>query len=340
MKKFLYFTAIFILYLSSLPVHANKIDAIKKPVYPISNVLRNGNESESIENLVGHFDHKVKVVFSDIDGTLIPFDKKGPRAVVPESVKQSAKKLDKAQIPLFLITGRSGWEAVQIAKRVGEENSFVIAQQGGQIINPEGKTIYEDNINHKDCMKILKDVEVFKKTHHKNFKVFLFFKGDLYTIGSFDLPYILQKMTVIKSYNELSKMDPNFTLNKIGICDSNIIELKTVQNYLRKKYPNYHIDLSADCYCDVTTATATKGNAVKKLAEMLNIDLKYAAVFGDSENDISMLKVVRDNGGLSVAVGNAMPSVKKNANYITYPVTDDGFAKAINKILENNAHLK
>lgn len=325
--------AMTIICLTSVPINAEVFDG---KFYPTAITA---SAPQSIDNLVGHFDHKIKVIFSDIDGTLIPFNKKGPRAVVPQSVKKSANKLEQAKIPLFLITGRSGWEAIQLAKRVGVEKSYIIAQQGGQIINPEGKTIYQDNINHKDCIKILNDIEVFKKVHHKNFKIFLYYDGDLYTVGSFDLPYIIQKMTVIKSYKELSKINPKFNLNKIGIYDADINELKLIQNYLKKKHPDYHIDISADCYCDVTTSTATKGNAVKKLAEILNIDLKYAAVFGDSENDISMLNQVRKHGGLAIAVGNAMDSVKANANFTTAPVTEEGFAKAVDKILINNKGL-
>ncbi len=64
--------------------------------------------------------------------------------------------------------------------------------------------------------------------------------------------------------------------------------------------------MGAHCFCTVTGPTAIKGEAVKRLAKTLNVDLKNAAVFGDAENDISMLKLVKEKGGLSVVVGNAM----------------------------------
>ncbi len=57
------------------------------------------------------------------------------------------------------------------------------------------------------------------------------------------------------------------------------------------------------------------------------------------KNDISMLKLVKDQGGLAVAVGNAMPKTKNSANFTTAPVTQDGFAKAIDKIIKIMPHL-
>lgn len=335
MKKILYLFIALVLFLAPVSVNAEVIGGRFYPTIKKSDI----SHPQQINNLIGHFDHKINVVFSDIDGTLIPFARKGERALVPESVKLTAQKLQKAGIPLFLVTGRSSWEAKQIAKRVGVENSYLIAQQGTQIMNPEGKIIYEDNISHKDSVKILKDIAKFEKDNKKKVNVFVYLKGDLYTIGNFDMPYIIQKISVLNSSKDIEKIDPKYALNKIGICSYDTKLLKSVQSYLKQKYPSYHIDISADCYCDITVGTATKGNAVKKLAEILKLDLKNAAVFGDAENDISMIELVKSKGGLSVAVGNAMTAVKSHAGYTTFAVTEDGFSKAIDKILENNELL-
>lgn len=326
------------LFLTSTPINAEVIDGRFYPVPVETKTAEVITAPKSIDTLVGNFDHKINFVFSDIDGTLIPFNKTGPRAVVPESVKQTAQKLKKTQIPLMLVTGRSGSEAIQIYKRLETNNSsYLIAQQGAQILNSEGRIIYENNIDHKNSIKIFKSIEEFEKTNHRNLKLYFYFSGDLYTISKFDMPYIIQKSIAINSLKDLSKINPNYTLSSIGIYSYDMQDLKAVQAFLKKKYPKYNIDIAADCYCSITSPSATKGNAVKKLAEILKIDLKYAAVLGDAENDISMLKEVKQHGGLAIAIGNALPPVKTSANYVTAPVTEDGFAKAVDKILENNA---
>lgn len=334
-KKIIYLLTALILVFNSAQIDAAVFDG---RFYPITTepVI----SYSSINNLPGHFKNKIKLVFSDIDGTLIPLSKNGSRGEVPESVKKSAEKLKLANIPFVLVTGRSSMEAREIARRTGIENSYVIAQQGAQILNPEGKIIYNDNIKNEDCRSILKEIDTFKTANHLGSKTFLFLDGELYTKENVDLPYIFQKITVLNSFDELDNIKKNYTLNKIGLYDTDIKNLRLIQNHLKKKYPKYNIDISADCYCDISSASATKGNAVKKLSNILGIKLKNAATFGDAENDISMLKLIKRGGGLAIAVDNANAKVKSSANYVTLPATDGGFAKAIDKILQNNALLK
>lgn len=332
---------IFVLFATLMPANADVISPelvkISSSFKPVAKPVKASASPLEIEQLQGHFNNKIKIVFSDIDGILIPFDKNSPKWVLPQSVKSSYKKLEKAQIPLILITGRAYPEVKEIAKNIGCENSYIITQQGGEIINPAGKTIHKDTINNKDFHKILKDVEVFNQLYNGHTAVYFIIDGTYYSFDKVKFPYMWQNVTIIKSFNDLK---PNAAPGKIEIYEPNPKKLKLIQAYFKKTFPNYHINIAADCYCSMTGATATKGEAVKRLAKILNVDLKNAAAFGDAENDISMLKAVKEQGGLAVAVGNAMQKTKNNANFVTAPVTQDGFAKAVDKIIKNNASFK
>lgn len=345
MKRFIYLV-ILALFLNLTPANAdiispelirNSFPKVKPaPVQPHSPILPTVKPTNSplpIEQLSGHFNNKIKIIFSDIDGTLIPFDKTAKSWTAPESVKQSMPKLRKANIPFVLITGRAYLEVKELAKSIGSDNTYIITLQGAEIFNPQGKIIYKDYITNKDFHKIIKDVEVFNHLYNSRSPVYFIVDGQYYSFDNAKFPYMWQKLTVLKSFKDLK---PNVEPGKIEIYESNPKRMKLMQAYFKKTFPNYHIDLGADVYLSITGATATKGEAVKKLAKTLNIDLKNAAVFGDAENDISMLKAVKEQGGLAVAVGNAMPKTKNNANFITASVTQDGFAKAVDKIIKNN----
>jgi len=52
---------------------------------------------------------------------------------------------------------------------------------------------------------------------------------------------------------------------------------------------------------------------VKKMAEISGIDLTEIAAFGDSDNDVGVLREC----GESVAVGNASPAAKAAARYVS-----------------------
>lgn len=330
-KSVLFLISIFVSFFAFLPPNAQ---VISEKLYPTAIAF---STPQSIDNLVGHYNNKIKFIFSDIDGTIIPLDKKVSKRTISENTKISVQKLKQAHIPLILVTGRSYKEAKNVATEMGNENNYIITFQGAQIINPNGKIIYRDDIKNKDFKKIIKNLESFNKLYNQNSKPYFVLDGEYYSMEKTNFPYLWQKMKVIKSIDELK---PNAQPSKIEIYESNPKKIKLLQAYFKKLFPDYHVNVAADCYCCITSKTATKGVAIKKLAGILNINLQNSAALGDAENDISMLNLIRTNRGVAIAVGNAMNNVKSNANFITSPVDNDGFANAVNKILLNNSALK
>jgi Cof subfamily protein (haloacid dehalogenase superfamily) len=82
---------------------------------------------------------------------------------------------------------------------------------------------------------------------------------------------------------------------------------------------------------------ATKGEAVRTLARMLDIPLSETMVVGDSFNDISMFAIA----GLSIAMGQAPQTVAEHATARTTSNMEDGLALAIERyILQNSRSLE
>ena len=76
-----------------------------------------------------------------------------------------------------------------------------------------------------------------------------------------------------------------------------------------------------------------KGTGLKTVMDLCEIDADETAAIGDGENDIPML----ETAGISVAMKNAMASLKKTAVYITEEdYTEDGAAKWIARHLLQN----
>lgn len=331
MNKILCWLTVFILALGSAGVDAKEINV----VVPTSNVVPTA-QLLSINNLVGNFNNEIKIVFSDIDGTLKPFNTDiAKRKIIPPSVNASIKKLRHHHIPTILVTGRTYGETKEIADLMDNGNTYIVLLQGTQIVDPKGRTIYKSGLKNDDVWKILDAINSFKKANNLNSKIYAHVDGRPYAVEEFQLPYNWEPITVVKSFEELK--GKNFHI--IGVYETDPKALSALQVYLKKEFPQYNINLSTKVYCDICPADATKGVGVKKLVQILGYDLKNAAVFGDAENDISMLSTVKQSGGLAVVVGNAMPALKQSANYETAPVTQDGFAKAVDIILKNNARL-
>ncbi len=76
--------------------------------------------------------------------------------------------------------------------------------------------------------------------------------------------------------------------------------------------------------------SVNKGNALRKVAQLLDLTTAEIAAIGDAPNDIEMLEIA----GLSFAVANSHESVKRICTYVTAKPYGDGVAEAIDKILE------
>jgi Cof subfamily protein (haloacid dehalogenase superfamily) len=85
-------------------------------------------------------------------------------------------------------------------------------------------------------------------------------------------------------------------------------------------------------YLDVTPPGHDKGTFVEAVAKRLGVPGAEVATIGDMQNDLPMFA----KSGMSVAMGNASDDVKRHATYVTASNEDEGFAKAIEMVLKEN----
>ena len=91
------------------------------------------------------------------------------------------------------------------------------------------------------------------------------------------------------------------------------------------KSKEFNFVRSAMILYELLPKSASKGNILLKMADMLGIDAKKTIAVGDYNNDISMIK----SAGLGFAVANAVDEVKAVADYVTVSNDDDAIAVII-----------
>ena len=79
---------------------------------------------------------------------------------------------------------------------------------------------------------------------------------------------------------------------------------------------------------DMVETCCSKANGLHCLCDYYGIPIEKTWAFGDSENDIELLRAA----GTGIAVGNAMPEVKAVADYITEDIRHDGIYLACVKL--------
>ena len=86
---------------------------------------------------------------------------------------------------------------------------------------------------------------------------------------------------------------------------------------------------SQDYYLDCTALAANKGDGVTRLAEMFGVPLDQVAVIGDQANDVAMFR----RAGLSIAMGQASAAVQAEADCVAASSEQAGVGDAIRRFI-------
>ena len=78
-------------------------------------------------------------------------------------------------------------------------------------------------------------------------------------------------------------------------------------------------------FTDITAIGADKGKGILAMARHESFDPSQTIAFGDGGNDTSMIL----QAGIGIAMGNAIDSLKRQADYVTTSVDDNGILNAL-----------
>ena len=256
-----------------------------------------------------------KAIFLDIDGTLIDC-MDGIKDITP-NVKKAIRKAQENGDYVFISTGRPYALLDKNILNFGFDG-FILANGAHVIINNE--TIYSEPIEKKFIKNIVKALE------YNNIQYIL--QGELYSY---------MKDSCKEFYNYYDKIGVSrryfkdkFNIDEIDVhklemlCPNN--EIKELCLSLIKANPecDYFSSVNKSAI-EVYLKKNTKGSAILKAIDFLNIKIENTYAFGDGKNDIEMLSTV----GCGIAMGNASDEVKSYSNKITDTVWNDGVAKGI-----------
>lgn len=131
--------------------------------------------------------------------------------------------------------------------------------------------------------------------------------------------------TVVDQYRDLID-----DVSKIVGVSDDAAGMAAAEEAARERFGD---DVSAACsqpyYLDVTHPEANKGFVARWLAERYDIPASQIATIGDMANDVLMFA----HCGLSIAMGNVSPEVKRAARRVTTSNEAEGFANAVERFV-------
>ncbi|MEM1486336.1 Cof-type HAD-IIB family hydrolase [Oscillospiraceae bacterium PP1C4] len=252
----------------------------------------------------------MKVVFFDIDGTLIDIDQR-----LTDSTAEAVRRLQHKGNLAILNTGRP---ICTIPKNVMALGFDGIVAACGTSVRLAGETLLEATIPQDLLSELLLLFERY------NIKMILEAPDYLYVqdISDPDFAEEIENfkacgMDVFRSWNS-----PDVIANKLTYCTKMVGDISAVTDKLTEDFVRIIYDEYME---DWLLKGHTKATGAQLVLDRLGCTAKDSFTFGDSENDIELFEYV----GCAVAMGNSSASVKQKSNYVTADVNDDGILKGL-----------
>lgn len=273
--------------------------------------------------------NKYKIVFIDIDGTLVD-DKK---EISQENIN-IIHKLKEKGIICVLCTGRPIITVENLSKISGAM-PYVIAAGGAIVYNIENNEVIYSKEMKKDIAKQI--LEIIRK--HKIYNAVTISKNILeekveYDINSIGRPETI-KIDDLQAYMEKTKepilqfTPDSYNKEKIEHLREDLIKIPNLSIIPVDKFvKNVDGEIKTVYFIDIMMKDVTKAEAIKQLLNYLNIEKEEAIAIGDGYNDLEMFDVV----GYKVAMENAVEELKQKAYMVTVSNNEFGVAKALEKI--------
>ena len=285
----------------------------------------------------------IKLIASDMDGTLLNSNHK-----IPQNNIELIKFAQKNGIEFVVATGRAYYEALP---SLNNENikCDVISFNGGIIYDKNGNIINITPMKLKDLyytIEILKSLEISYQLYTKNTIYTKSIETDI--TAYIDLirangeepneQHLRQEAKNRLALGHITEVDnielylnqkDNPAIKVIGI--SNDLEKLKHATELLSGNDNISVTSSGANNVEIMDKKATKGEALKIVADIHDINLKNAIAIGDNLNDQAMLDIVE----YSIAMKNGNKELQKTAKFITEKTNSEGgVADSVMKLLK------
>jgi Cof subfamily protein (haloacid dehalogenase superfamily) len=213
---------------------------------------------------------------------------------------------------VYIATGRSVSDAYRYYKEFNLKND-IICHNGGLVYNPNSGIIkYQKNIdNVKSILELLikyqSDYKINNVVLSKCNETYLFTEENEYLhsiIVNKELPFFYTGQKLVE-VNDVQRI----------IISISLEYREVLQNKIVKSYDNIIVCgwRGRDDIIDISVGSVNKWTAVKNIAEANDVTVQNIISFGDSFNDIELLK----NSGIGVCMINGEKEARDVADYIT-----------------------
>lgn len=260
-----------------------------------------------------------RAIALDLDGTLTNHEK-----VVTPKTREALLKAASEGAVIILASGRPtyGIEPVAECLELNQRGGYILSYNGGNIVNAKtGEKLFSQFLPDE----VIPELYAYAKEHGH---ALLGYAGNEIITEMPDDQYVkeesrINKMNIRKVDNLFESLEPHPT--KLLMTGDPTLMLKAEEELVEKLGDRMDIFRSAPFFLELVPKGIDKAKSLTRLLTKINLTPADLIAFGDGYNDLSMLKLA----GMGVAMENAAPEVRAEADYVTLSNEEDGVAAAL-----------
>ncbi len=273
---------------------------------------------------------KKRLLFLDLDGTLL----NDAKQITPGN-REALERTLKRGHGVIITTGRPLKSALEQSRRLGldKPGCYTIAYNGAMVYDwSKGDKVFQQ------ALTIPSVIRLFEKANEIG--------EHIQTYDSFDVLVEPQGeddalrrycQMVSMTYRVIDDVHTDLQEDPVKCLVINYEKndgLEVMQSWIQENMPQMDCFFSCPQFLEVVPKGMNKGEAVKMLCKLLDVEIENAVACGDAANDLAMLKAA----GIGVAMANGSDEVKAVADYITPRDNNhDGVAEAADKFFYEDA---
>jgi Cof subfamily protein (haloacid dehalogenase superfamily) len=280
----------------------------------------------------------MQLIAIDLDGTLL-----NSKDNISAKNVQAIKELKRQGIEVTLATGRDYHDALAILKKAGL-STHVISSNGTSVHKIDGERLSISSISMDVARGMLKWLEqekyyyevtandvTYTPIHSK-----AYLEKELWRMRKncpaaldelqLELNKLMRSIATVEHYEELFTFPAAY--QNILVFSPDKARLAAGAAFF-KAMPELNVVSSLDHNIEMNAKSASKGAALKILADSLKLSLDNTLAMGDNYNDVSMFQTAK----YSIAMGNAKDDIKAACSFVTLKNDEDGVAYALDNIV-------
>ena len=264
----------------------------------------------------------LKLVACDLDGTII--DEKG---VCDKSVIDAIEFLKEKDILFVICSGRPVESVLPLTKRWGLEGCFdyIVGSGGGEVKNMStGKMVTTYTLEEDVIMDIINTYEPLGlvPTHYDGATLYVERKTE-------QTEKVVSRVNVECYETDIRSMIKGPQIKHMMIIDPS--EMERVEKYAREHPDERYVSFkTANDLFEFNHRLLAKDVGLQIISSQTGIDASEMMAFGDTTNDIEMLKYV----GYGIAMENGTSDAKAVAYDVCGDIHQNGFANYVREFLE------